>query len=330
MGLDHVRHRTYQGTAEVLFTPQGTSGTSASPDLSPADVATDIELIQSAPVQAAVAKTLHTTAPPVTATEVGTTNVAQIAVQSTSPDFASAAANAYARAYLQVATQGYINSQHAAEKQIQTQKLAQQTQATTILHTPGFPTSAYASSELQRSRSRGSPPPNRQVYQLEQNTEGASAGQLVVPAVPDPVPISPKPVRDAVIAIGVGLLLGIGFALLRENLDDRVRGKDQLEQLMPGIPVLGLIPVIDEWRDRKRPYLVAQVTPEVAALGGLPGTPNLRPVHGVGDSHQSPTDHQPLCGRRQDHHVGQSGLDHGRRRPAGRVDRLRPASTSNP
>ncbi len=50
VGLDHVRNRTYQGTAEVLFTTQGTSGVSSSSDLSPADVATDIELIQSAPV----------------------------------------------------------------------------------------------------------------------------------------------------------------------------------------------------------------------------------------------------------------------------------------
>ena len=72
-------------------------------------------------MQAAVAKKLQTTAPPVTATEVGTTNVAQIAVRSTSPDFASAAANAYARAYIQVATQDYVNSQLAAEQQIQVQ-----------------------------------------------------------------------------------------------------------------------------------------------------------------------------------------------------------------
>ena len=108
VGLDHFRTRTYQGTAEVLFTVQGASGPSSTSDLSPADVATDIELIGSAPVQTAVAKKLQTTAPPVTATEVGTTNVAQIAVRSTSPDFASAAANAYARAYIQVATQGYV------------------------------------------------------------------------------------------------------------------------------------------------------------------------------------------------------------------------------
>ena len=41
---------------------------------------------------------------------------------------------------------------------------------------------------------------------------------------------------------------------------------------MPGIPMLGLIPKMGEWRDRKRPYLVAQTHAEVAALRGLPGT----------------------------------------------------------
>src|ERR1700733_11542404 len=63
VGLDHVRHRTYQGTAEVLFTVQGTSAASSATGLTPADLATDIELIGSAPVQAAVAQQLHSPAP---------------------------------------------------------------------------------------------------------------------------------------------------------------------------------------------------------------------------------------------------------------------------
>ena len=235
---------------------------SSTTGLTPADLATDIELIGSAPVQAAVAKKLHTTAPAVTATEVGTTNVAQIAVRSTSPDFASAAANAYARAYIEVATQGYLKSQLAAEQQIQMQMLALQASnqhdlgrlPVTRLQ-PRFKRNSLVSTAAQT-------PSSSSLSQLQLTTaQGASAGQLVVPAVPDPVPVSPKRVQDAVIAIGVGLLLGIGLALLRENLDDRVRGKDQLEQLMPGIPVLGLIPVIDQWRDRKRPFLVAQTHP---------------------------------------------------------------------
>ena len=257
VGLDHVRARTYQGTAEVLFTVQGGSAATSATGLTASDLATDIELIGSGPVQAAAAKMLHTTAPAFTASEVGTTNVAQIAVRSANPDFAAAAANAYARAYIQVATQGYINSQQAAKKQIQTQELGLSTEAQTILDTPGFTTSPtlqtnYNSLKAQLSSSQS------EVEQLEQNIEGASAGQLIVVAVPDPVPVSPKRVQDAVIAIGIGLLLGIGLALLRENLDDRVRSKDQLEQLVPGIPMLGLIPVIDHWRDRKKPFLVTK------------------------------------------------------------------------
>jgi capsular exopolysaccharide synthesis family protein len=261
VGLDQVRHRTYQGTAELLFTVQGASGPSAASNLSAGDVATDIELIGSAPVRAAVEKMLHTTAPPVTATEVGATNVAQIAVRSTSPDYASAAANAYANAYIRVATQAYLNSQLAAEQQVQTQMLALQTRINTIQQTPGSATSVTLQEQL-TGLETGLLSFEQQLSQLQTATaQGASAGQLVVPAVPDQVPVSPKRAQDAVIAIGVGLLLGIGLALLRENLDDRVRGKDRLEQLMPGIPVLGLIPVIDKWRDRKRPYLVAQAQP---------------------------------------------------------------------
>jgi tyrosine-protein kinase len=261
VGLDHFRTRTYQGTAEVLFTAQGASSPSSTSNLSAADVATDIELIGSAPVQAAVAKILHTAAPAVTATEVGATNVAHITVRSPSPDYASAAANAYARAYIQVATQAYVNSQLAAERQIQTQLLGLQTRINTIQQTPGSATSPTLQEQL-TGLETGLLSFQQQLSQLQTATaQGASAGQLVVPAVPDPVPVSPKRTQDAVIAIGVGLLLGIGLALLRENLDDRVRGKDQLEQLMPGIPVLGVIPVIDHWRDRKRPYLVAQAQP---------------------------------------------------------------------
>ena len=102
-----------------------------------------------------------------------------------------------------------------------------------------------------------------QLSQLQLTTaQSSSGGQLVTPAVPSATPSSPKIGRDIGIAIVAGLLVGIGFALLRDNLDDRVRGKDQLEQIVPGIPVLGLIPVINEWRDAKRPYLVAQTHPK--------------------------------------------------------------------
>ena len=95
--------------------------------------------------------------------------------------------------------------------------------------------------------------------------QGASAGQLVVPAVPNPVPVSPKRVQDAVIAAGVGLLLGMGFALLRDYVDDRIRDVDDLEEAAGGLPTIGLVPALPEWRDRKTPFLVTARRPRSPA-----------------------------------------------------------------
>ncbi len=266
--LDQVRTRTYQGTAQILFTLQGASSSSSSSSsgaLTPAAVATDIDLIQSTPVEAAVAKTLHTAAPVVSATEVGTTNVAQIAVRSSSPAFAAAAANAYARAYIHVTTADYINAQLATESQIQGQITSVQAHITTITLTPGSATSPQDQAQLTGLYAQLSTL-QQQLSQAQLATaQGASAGQLVVPAVPNPVPVSPKRTEDAVIAIGVGLLLGIGFALLRDHLDDRIRDVDDLEQAAGGLPTIGLIPSLPDWRDRKAPYLVTAERPRSPA-----------------------------------------------------------------
>jgi capsular exopolysaccharide synthesis family protein len=265
VGLDLTRTRIYQGTAEVLFTFQGVSGSFSSADLSQANVATDIELIQSSQVEAVVAHKLHSPAPAVSATEVGATNVANVAVRSTSPDFAAAAANAYANAYIQVTTQDYINSQLASEKPIEAQITAVQNHITTITNAVGSATSTQAQAQLSGLYTELSSL-QQQLSQVQLTTgQGASAGQIVEPAVPDPVPVSPKRTQDAVIAASVGLLLGIGFALLRDYLDDRIRNADDLEDAAGGLPTIGLIPALSEWRDRKKPFLVASERPRSPA-----------------------------------------------------------------
>ncbi len=69
-----------------------------------------------------------------------------------------------------------------------------------------------------------------------------------------------------------GLVLGIGLALLRERLDDRIRTKAELEKVAGGLPSLGLIPTVSEWRDKKRPFLVAAEhakSPPAEAYRGL-------------------------------------------------------------
>jgi capsular exopolysaccharide synthesis family protein len=268
-GIDKSRTKQYQSTATLYFLAQGVNASSgASTALSPQQLATDVELVQSAPVQAAVSKSLGVPAPAVSVALVGTTQIADLTVQSTDPTFAAKAANAYATAYITQTREQFVNNQLASEASVQKQINSLQTQIDTVQSELSLTSNkgAVSQSSLQAQLTglyQQQSALKSQLSQLQLTTAQSSSGaQVVTPAVPSATPSSPKIDRDIGIAIVAGLLVGIGFALLRDNLDDRVRGKDQLEQLMPGIPVLGLIPVIGDWRDRKLPFLVARTRPK--------------------------------------------------------------------
>lgn len=65
--------------------------------------------------------------------------------------------------------------------------------------------------------------------------------QIVEPAAPSSDPVSPKPVRNLIFGALIGLLLGLGLALLLEQLDRRLkRGEDLADAT--GLPLLATIP----------------------------------------------------------------------------------------
>ncbi|HST57754.1 MAG TPA: polysaccharide biosynthesis tyrosine autokinase, partial [Longimicrobium sp.] len=61
--------------------------------------------------------------------------------------------------------------------------------------------------------------------------------------VPDR-PVSPVPLKNMVLALAFGLLLGMGAAMGLEALDTKVRTEDDAASLSGGVPVLGTIPRI--------------------------------------------------------------------------------------
>lgn len=104
---------------------------------------------------------------------------------------------------------------------------------------------------------------NRQVYDslLQRLKEVTVTGGLttnniaVVDEARTPLfPYSPQPMRYAAIGMGLGLLLGLGLAFLRENLDDSIKHADEIEATY-GLPLLGWIP-----------RLKKKVAPDSAAL----------------------------------------------------------------
>jgi capsular exopolysaccharide synthesis family protein len=68
----------------------------------------------------------------------------------------------------------------------------------------------------------------------------AEPAEIVRPAeVPDS-PASPKPVRDTVIAVFLGLMLGVGAAFVRESLDRRATDPREVQRRL-GIPLVGYV-----------------------------------------------------------------------------------------
>jgi capsular polysaccharide biosynthesis protein len=53
--------------------------------------------------------------------------------------------------------------------------------------------------------------------------------------------ISPKPARAALLALAVGLMVGVGLAFLLEHLDDSWRSEEEVERVA-GVPTFGSIP----------------------------------------------------------------------------------------
>ena len=57
-------------------------------------------------------------------------------------------------------------------------------------------------------------------------------------------PAGPGPARDAILALGLGLMLGVGLTFLLEYLDDSWRSQEEVEQIS-GVPNFGIIPNFD-------------------------------------------------------------------------------------
>lgn len=80
-------------------------------------------------------------------------------------------------------------------------------------------------------------------FRGEGNREGQQTGrvELVERATPDDTPISPKPLRNIIFGLAIGLVLGIALALLLEQLDRRVKREDDLTEAT-GLSRLAVIP----------------------------------------------------------------------------------------
>jgi capsular exopolysaccharide synthesis family protein len=81
---------------------------------------------------------------------------------------------------------------------------------------------------------------SKQVSEVSSSASGITATVWERAVVPD-APVSPNPVRNGLLALVLGLVLGIGLALLLEYVDDSWKSPEEMERVS-GAPTFGIIP----------------------------------------------------------------------------------------
>ena len=64
-------------------------------------------------------------------------------------------------------------------------------------------------------------------------------------------PVSPKPMRNGLLGLALGAMLGVIVAFLLENIDDSWRSAEQVEQVT-GVPTVGIIPTFAAARSKTK------------------------------------------------------------------------------
>ena len=175
-------------------------------------------------------------------TSTANTEILDITYTARSPSLASSRAGAFADAYLQFRRDQVVNDLTSAQGSLQ-QRIdalgSQLTQVNTLLARTRDPDRVATLRAQANSLIQG-------IGFLQSNIGSlATPEQLAVGAVVEqatlPLHASSNHIRDILLALVVGLALGIGVAFLRDRLDDRLRNRGEVEGTIHA-PVLGILP----------------------------------------------------------------------------------------
>ena len=188
------------------------------------------------------------------ASEVAQTNVIALTAISATPARAALVANAYARAFVTQTRSAAIANLSAAQSQLQQQISGLNKQIRAL---QGRPTATAQVAALVNQQAVL----KEEMAQLQVNGAVATSGvEFVTPAQAPASPSSPKPVQNALLGAAAGLMLGLGAAFLRDNLDDALASKESAERLS-GAPVLAMVPMVSSWKKRDQAIVASSAEP---------------------------------------------------------------------
>jgi polysaccharide biosynthesis transport protein len=259
----------YQSTARVLVQAPLTPG-SPQPGAAFINLETERSLATSPAVAEFAADELEEDIPPraliggLSVNVSPQTEILEFTYTSPSARIARSRAGAFARGYLDFRRNQFLDEYLAASESVQEQinEVQQELEEVnqdiissvdeterTVLQTQA---NALASRLGVLQQQQLPPPSNLRVGQVVQSA--------TLPTAPSSNPYQ----RNVFLAVVLGLMLGAGLTLLLEKLDDRLRGRHDLESHTTSA-VLTVVPRVNGWRRREEAYLASISEPDSAA-----------------------------------------------------------------
>lgn len=235
----------YTSSSEVLVLPvsvPGVAGTSSGF----VDIETEIRIATSPAVgrlaEEAAAQGGGTVGS-ISVSNPDSTNTLFFASVSEKPSTAQATAQAYADAYLQFRRDGLLSSVDASVRSID-QVIANLNNQLLVLRqrlVASTNSSQQQVLQLKISSVTGQISAQQSVRNDLALAQNARVGEVLAPAYLPSAASTPNPRRDGALGLFVGLALGVGFAFLRDRLDQRLRGREEVERSVDA-PLVAMVP----------------------------------------------------------------------------------------
>jgi polysaccharide biosynthesis transport protein len=200
--------------------------------------------------------------------------------ESTDPELAASAATRYAEAFVEQRRESLV-AEYMASGEVLQQREVEITAMLNLLElereaaeSAVAPNAPNRQAELARiaaeyDRRAASLEAQRQRYTelldsllLSAELAQGSGAQVIRPAEVPASAFAPTTLRNLVVAMIVGLVLGVGAAFLLEYLDTSLRSPDDLELASGGLVTLAVVPDLAGWRTRDRPHIVTLEQPQ--------------------------------------------------------------------
>jgi succinoglycan biosynthesis transport protein ExoP len=261
----------YEGRAKVLVRPmQNLTATSVSLPQAPnldteRELATSQTVAQKVHADLGLPISMDTLLRTVKVTVVADTEVLLVAYTNPDPDTAARIANGFANAYIDFRTSQALDQFQVAAGAVQERITSLQGDVTELNRKIDAASDPAIQASLQSQRDTVV----AQLGVLQQKmadlqaagTTLSGAAEIVQRAEAPPTPISPQKIRDGILGLFAGAMLGIGFAFLRERMDDRIKNRSELERRM-GAPVIAAVPRVPGWRRSEDAQLIMRRDPK--------------------------------------------------------------------